>query len=295
VVRRSLTGRGALAVALAMFLGAYGCAAIADLQDWQIGSADAAADGPAEGGLPDDASVDAGGDASTDGPGADAGADAGCPFGCPRVAYDFDEDAGLTANDRSGNANTATLQNGVAWTAGIAGGALLFDGVNDVVDVPSSSSLDITGTGLSILFWVKIDDTKVGADDVIVNKAWTMNAMNAPYYQYGVEFTANSNKTLDLIFGVGTGTERGPFSMKPAVSVWTHAAFTYDGATVKGYLDGVEKLSTATTGSLVSRPTDLRLGVDGISAQAYKGALDDLRIYDRALSAAEIVALRGQH
>jgi hypothetical protein len=65
---------------------------------------------------------------------------------------------------------------------------------------------------------------------------------------------------------------------------------------VKGYLDGIEKLSTAATGSIASRPTtDLRLGVDGVSAQPYKGKMDDLRIYARALAPAAIIAMRNAH
>jgi hypothetical protein len=288
------------ALALVLGLHAASCAAIAGLEDWQLGAADA---GTADGAL--DGTADAPAESAADGPsdasdtgttdtGREAG-DAGCALGCPRASYDFDEGSGVTLDDRTGHGNTGTLQNGPVWSAGVSKGALTFDGIDDVVDIPSSPSIDVTGTGISILFWVNIDDTKAGSDDSIVNKAWTMGTMVTPYYQYGVEFSASSGKTLDFFFTVDTGTLRSGFSMKPSVKVWTHAAFTYDGATVKGYLDGVQKMSAATTGSIASRPTDLRLGVDGASAQGFKGSLDDLRIYDRALGPAEIAALRNTH
>lgn len=272
-------------------LALAGCAALAGLPDWQMaeGAADAASDGGIEAGT---GWVDGGG-ASADG-GRDASG--GCPFGCPQVAFDFDEGAGPVAHDRSAHGNDGTLLNGTAWGAGVAGGALAFDGVNDILDVASSASVDVTGAELSILFWANVDDSKSGGDHVLVDKAWATNAMAEPFYQYGVEFSANGNKSFDLFFAVGAGTRRGPYSMKPpGTGVWTHVAFTYDGAKVKGYLDGVEKLSVAVSGRIPSRPTALRLGVDGASAQPYKGLLDDVRIYDRALSAAEISTLRDAH
>jgi hypothetical protein len=178
-----------LVLGLVLGLAADSCAAIADLPDWQLAAADASADAPVTTDAPTDTSV-APTDASLDV--ADAN-DAGCPFGCPRVAFDFDEGAGTTVHDRSRHGNDGTLQNGPVWSAGVAGGALTFDGVDDVIDIPASPSLDITGTGLSILFWANIDDSKgAGGDDVLVNKAWTMNQMVPPYYQYGVEFSAGS-------------------------------------------------------------------------------------------------------
>lgn len=279
---------GAL-VAFGVVLALAGCAAIADLPDWRMaeGTADASAEaGPSP--------TDAAG-APTDG-GTDASS-AGCPFECPRVAFDFDETTGTVAHDRSNHGNEGTLQNGAMWSTGVAGGALVFDGVDDILDVPSSASVDVTGAELSILFWANVDDSKAaGGDHVLVDKAWATNVMAEPFYQYGVEFSANGNKSFDFFFAVGAGMRRGPYAMKPpATGVWTHVAFTYDGAKVKGYLDGVEKLSVAAAGRIPSRPTALRLGIDGASAQPYKGKLDDVRIYDRALTAADILRLRDAH
>lgn len=285
--------RPALAFVVALWAG--GCGALADLPDWEMGSADAATDA---GGTDATSAVDA--EDATSAMDAQADADAGCPLGCPRAAYDFDEDSGVTTRDRSGHGNTGFLQDsGPTWSAGVAGGALTFDGVDDVVDVPASASLDISGTGLSILFWAKIDDTKMdGRDHVLVNKAWAMKTWNDPFYQYGVEFGATP-KTFDLYFGVGDtdAGRRGPFRMSfTGGSEWTHVAFTYDGERVRGYLGGTETFSESTDGGIVSRPdSGLWLGLDATSKQPFKGAMDDLRIYDRALPLAEIQALRDAH
>jgi hypothetical protein len=69
--------------------------------------------------------------------------------------------------------------------------------------------------------------------------------------------------------------------MTPVLGAWTHMAFTYDGAAVKGYLDGVLKIQTPVTQSLMARSTTLHVGVDSIYTQGYRGRLDDLRLYAR--------------
>jgi len=76
--------------------------------------------------------------------------------------------------------------------------------------------------------------------------------------------------------------------MSATPGVWTHVAYTYDGSTVKGYVDGVERLSVADAGGVQPRGNSLRLGVDGAYQQFFNGAIDDLRIYGRALTAAEV-------
>jgi PKD repeat protein len=204
------------------------------------------------------------------------------------AAYSFDEGGGTTVADRSGNGNTGTLKNGPTWTTGKYGGALSFDGLNDYVAIPNSLSLDIAGKQLTISLWVHLTD-RSSPDMVLLGKPWS-SAWGYPYYQYALEYDANGAKTLDFLFGDTTGTLRGPFSLKPPVGVWVHVAFTDDGAAVKGYLNGVQQFSVPETSALQARGTELRLGVDGAGGQAFQGTLDEVRLYNRALTASEIQA-----
>jgi hypothetical protein len=112
--------------------------------------------------------------------------------------------------------------------------------------------------------------------------------MTSPFYQYGVEYSNSASKTLDFYFGDPLARLHGPYRMSPTPGVWTHVAYTYDGTMVRGYLDGVERLATSDAASLQRRGTSFRLGVDGAYQQFLNGSVDDLRIYSRALTPAEV-------
>ena len=208
------------------------------------------------------------------------------PSGGLVLAYSFDQASGSSVPDYSGNGNTGTLTNGPAWSAGKYNNSLAFDGVNDYVNIPNSPSIDISGKNLTIAFWAQITD--LSGDDVLIGKPWNPSSMSSPWYQYGIEFSGG-NKQLDFYLGDTSGSIMGPFSMTPSLGTWTHVAFTYDGTNVKGYLDGVQKFSTSETRSIQARGNSLRIGVDGSYGQPYIGKIDNLRIYNRSLSQAEIL------
>jgi hypothetical protein len=197
------------------------------------------------------------------------------------AGYNMDECAGSLLLDQSGHANDGMLINGPAWTTGKHRGALAFDGVNDRVSIVNSPKVDVSGQALTVEFWAYVAQGGSTPDYVIVNKPWTDGQMVSPYYQYGVEFYG---ATREFVFFIGTSSGYRAFPMGSAYGDWHHVAFTYDGASVRGYLDGVLKFTRAETSRLTARGAGLLLGVDGALAQPYKGMLDDLRIYARALS-----------
>ena len=135
---------------------------------------------------------------------------------------------------------------------------------------------------------VCIEDIAGDLDYVLVQKPWAATGQPYPYYQYGIEYDANGARTLDFFFGDTAGQSIGPFSMIPQTGVWTHIAYTYDGALVKGYLDGVLKIQAPATTDIQARGVGLRIGVDGSFQQGFNGRIDDLRIYSRALTQGEV-------
>jgi hypothetical protein len=203
------------------------------------------------------------------------------------AAYGMDEGTGSLLLDQSGHANDGLLIDGPAWTTGRHGGALAFDGVNDRVSIVNSPKVDLEGKALTIEFWAYVEPGGSARDYAIVNKPWVDGQMLSPYYQYGVEFLGGKRQ---FAFFIGTASGVRSFPMRSAYGGWRHVAFTYDGAYVLGYLDGVLKFTRAETSKLTARGTGLLLGVDDALGQPYKGLLDDLRIYERRLSQAEIQA-----
>jgi uncharacterized repeat protein (TIGR01451 family) len=201
------------------------------------------------------------------------------------AAYSFDDGGGTNVTDSSIYVNNGTLAGATFTTSGHTLGALSFTPNNNVT-IPASPSLDIAGHALTIELWANIT-TPTTSDYVLVNKPWSPTSQSSPYYQYGIEYSLN-NRTADFFFGDTGSQVRGPFSMAVPSGTWVHIAFTYDGVSVKGYLNGNLILTAAATADIQARGNLLRLGVDGSLNQGYRGLMDDLRIYNRTLTETEI-------
>src|SRR5207244_8606602 len=72
------------------------------------------------------------------------------------------------------------------------------------------------------------------------------------------------------------------------LNTWTHLAATFDGATVRLYVNGAEAVSQAQTAPLTPTPGTLQIGADSYTGENFAGRIDEVRIYNRALSAAEV-------
>ena len=201
------------------------------------------------------------------------------------AAWGFNEGAGATGADASGNGNVATLLNGLAWGTGKYGGGLSFDGTNDYLTAPNSSSLNVAGSALALSLWLNPSATGTG-DQVVIGKHWNA-AMTSPYYQYGLELQDNGSRPVFQI-GTPSGVLSATMSTPLAKGQWSHLAVIFNGTTVQFYVNGT-LVSTGTLNAIITaRNNPLRVGADASTGQFYKGLLDNLRIYNRTLSAAEI-------
>ena len=190
------------------------------------------------------------------------------------AAYGFDETSGTTTSDRSGNNNTGTLVNATRTTAGKYGSALSFNG-SAQVNVPDSASLDLT-TGFTLEAWVSPSATPSGWRALLakdVDRYYLMAGTNSNAPGVGGTFgTTNTN-----VFGTAV----------LATNVWTHVAATYDGATIRFYINGVQVSSQAQTGAVSTSNSGLTIGAD-FYGENFNGKIDEVRIYNRALTLAEI-------
>ena len=104
---------------------------------------------------------------------------------------------------------------------------------------------------------------------------------------------ASSDSPDPSVFASVSGADRGVHAPAPLpIGSWSHLAGTYDGTTMRVAVNGVEVASEAQTGLLDTATSPLRLGGNGVWGEYFSGVIDDVRIYDRALTTAEIVADR---
>jgi hypothetical protein len=194
------------------------------------------------------------------------------------AAYAFDEGSGTTTSDRSGNGNTGTLS-GATWsTAGRTGAALSFDGVNDRVNVNDSASVDLSG-GMTLQAWVY--PTALSSWRTVLLKERSGGLAYALYAHEDVPTPA-------AYVRVGNVDVRVAGISPLPLNTWTHLAATYDGATLRLYVDGQQVGSQARTGTIQVSTGRLSLGGNAVWGEWFAGRIDDVRIYNRPLTANEI-------
>jgi hypothetical protein len=77
-----------------------------------------------------------------------------------------------------------------------------------------------------------------------------------------------------------------------AANTWTHLAMTYDGTTMRYYVNGTQVATRAQTGAAATSAGLLRIGGNSVWGEWFAGQIDEVRVYNRALTAAEIVTVR---
>jgi hypothetical protein len=207
----------------------------------------------------------------------------------PVATYFLNEGSGPTTSDSSGNGNTGTIS-GATWLAsgqGHEGAALSFDGTNDRVTVNDSPTLNNFAEGLTISAWVKPE--RPSTNDK--NKA--ICRVNTFEFQPGSVRTSPSTPST-FRFAVnlqGLGMTDLTSTNLVTWGSWQHFACTYDGQKMTLYKNGVETTSRTVAGS-ISAPGGslLYLGRDG-SGKWYKGAIDEVYVFNHALTKQEIFRL----
>ena len=204
----------------------------------------------------------------------------------PVASWNLDESAGVTAGDSAG-ASAGTLTNGAAWTAGRYGGAVSLDGINDYISLPN---LDVAGAGITMTAWVRFSSFPASSDQRILSKATSFQEQG--HYWMLSQTLASSNSRLRFRLKTGSVTSTLIASSgNLAANTWYHVAATYDGAAMRLYLNGVEVGSMAKSGSVAtSSTTPVSIGRNPDGSNFLSGAVDDVRIYNRGLSATDIAA-----
>ena len=195
-------------------------------------------------------------------------------------AYGFEETSGATVTDSSPAGNPGTIVGAAARTAaGKIGRAIDFDGVNDYVSVADAASLDLT-TGMTLEAWVQLDTVSSWRTTILKEKPGGL--------VYSLYANSSSSRPQgEIVTGAGTDVLAGA---GPALTAgtWTHLALTYDNAQLRLFRNGVQVAQIAATGAIQASTLPLRIGGNAIWGEYTDGRIDEVRVYNRALSAAEI-------
>ncbi len=191
------------------------------------------------------------------------------------VAYwNFNEGAGNTAYDSTGNGNNGTLENGVSWTTdSVSGHALRFDGINDRIMVDNTQSMRLTDN-LTIDAFVKRDSNQDG----------TIFSCNGPFFM-----AVRNNKLYGGVYNTENTTDgwvdvQGTTDLQ--LNRWYKLSITYDGSSVNAFVNGTLDGFTPATGTrnpdrFAYRPW-IGWGEYG-QDQYFHGTIDELKIHDVAI------------
>jgi len=195
--------------------------------------------------------------------------------------WKLDDEQGRLVLDWSGLGHHAALVGNPVWVDGYVGGALDLDGFDDAVDMGNPDRLNLT-SAVTVAAWIRPDGAANGEDQALVTKGNN---------SYGLNHTAGNNLRFRLSEAVVADA--------PVTSgfngQWHHVTGTFDGAQLVLYVDGSPQATTDYVGAIPLSIYNVNIGREAVGNRyPYDGAVDEVRIYNRALAQDEIqVIMRG--
>ena len=211
--------------------------------------------------------------------------------------WKLDDGAGTSAADSTGKGNTGTLTNSPAWTTGMNGGALTFNGSTNYVSVPDSSSLHFVAGSFSVSVWMKATASPLGMHS---NEATLIGKESSSESQgWAATFNDDGTGILNAQFWIRDAATNQTIADSPRLYLgqWYHLVFVVDraAAVARVYLNGAEYVAgeSVTTGiGSLDYANSLFMGAERTdNMSSFTGTIDDARVYSRALSAADVMAL----
>ncbi|MHC4201026.1 MAG: LamG-like jellyroll fold domain-containing protein, partial [Planctomycetota bacterium] len=196
--------------------------------------------------------------------------------------WKLDDGKGATAKDSSGKGNDGAVKGRAKWVAGKRGGALYLDGNTAHVSIPKQDPFRISGS-ITVAAWIKAPPFTRDFQAIVTkgDDSWRLHRSGNSRF---AEWTC-------------TGLKRGGWLDVPGTTVvddnrWHHLAGVYDGTTSYLYVDGKMEASKDAKGSIKLTNHRVRIGDNAQrKGRGFRGTVDDVRVYKRALTASGIRSL----
>lgn len=186
--------------------------------------------------------------------------------------------------------NTGTPKNGATFGSGQVLSAFSFDGVDDFVEVADDPSLDIT-QAITIDAWINMT-TLLTSSPGIVGKWDAATNQRSFLLQVNKGTALAPDGTIGFFVTPNGSAQTFVVSSTPlAVGTWHHVAGVYDGSRILLYVDGQLAASTAYGANIFSGSAPVTIGAFNIPSRFLHGLVDEVEIFDRALSGGEIAAI----
>jgi uncharacterized repeat protein (TIGR01451 family) len=204
--------------------------------------------------------------------------------------WKMNEGMGAVARDSSGWGNHLTLFGAPTWSPSPKELAIGFDGSTSYGTVTDQWGLDAT-TSLTLAAWIK--PQAQGSLDII------SRAIAGSLDGYALSLTPTNAQTNPgtVVLQLNEASSGNTYRVNSTTryptdgSTWMHVAATYDGTAMRMYINGQEEAASLGPSSINVNPIAVGIGAQSNGARKFRGQLDDVRIYRRALNSADIVAL----
>ena len=201
--------------------------------------------------------------------------------------WSFDEGDGSIANDSGGTGADGTLMNGPRWENGIQGSAISFNGVDEHVVIPNQPALEVgkNGADFSVSFWIRLEQDAGNTFHTILHKG------NNPEQRTFALWLAPGARKLLFRVSTSASTAEGTLTTSNLPYLeWAHIALVKSGDELTLHINGEADKTQHLTGSVVSNNGPIYVG-DSPFHQGTNCKMDELAIYNRALSSSEIAFL----